>query len=80
MFYIVDDYLLRRCSQIYLDSQSESSEDQDASTLESGKVIEEVGEPEEDTGVDISQFTEYVYLRGSTFHQDCQHGLKRCRK
>ena len=60
---------VKEAKSIYLDSQSDSSEDHDVSNLDSEEVNEqinemvneEVNEPEEDTVADIPQFTEYIY-------------------
>ena len=42
--------------------------------------VEEASEEEEEHEESVPMFTEYVPLRGSSFHQDCQSTLKKCRE
>ena len=57
------------------DSDEYSSEDEEQNDMNQDDV-EEASEEEEEREESVPMFTEYVPLRGSSFHQDCQSTLK----
>ena len=61
------------------DSDEYSSEDEEQNDMNQDDV-EEASEEEEEHEESVPMFTEYVPLRGSSFHQDCQSTLKKCRE
>ena len=61
------------------DSDKSSGEDKEQNEMNQ-EDVEEASEEEEEHGESVPMFTEYVPLRGSLFHQDCQSTLKKCRE
>ena len=60
-------------------SVDDSGEDEGQNEMNQDN-IKEASEEEEEHGESVPMFTEYVPLRGSLFHQDCQSTLKKCRE
>ena len=61
------------------DSDESSSEDEEQNDTNQDDV-EEASEEEEEHEESVPMFAEYVPLCGSSFHQDCQSTLKKCRE
>ena len=63
-----------------VDGSDESSCEDEEQNVMNQDDVEEASEEEEEHKESIPMFTEYVPLRRSSFHQDCQSTLKKCRE
>ena len=61
------------------DSDESSSEDEEQNYMNQDDV-EEASEEEEEHEESVPMFTDYIPLRGSSFHQDCQSTSKKKKK